>query len=71
MLKVHFTIDFSAYYGDSYRWLRHMTLHYVEVPFVRNHPKEWRYLPNWHARRDKNCMSAEKAPADWIDPYAR
>lgn len=63
--KINFTMDFSAYFGDDKRWLQHMTLHYVEVPFVRQHDGEWHYLPNWHARRDKNYMNAEKAPESW------
>lgn len=63
--KINFTMDFSAYVDDKKRWLQHMTLHYVEVPFVRQHTGEWQYLPNWHAKRDKNYMNAEKAPESW------
>ena len=68
MYKIHLVLDFSEYIDDQKRWLQHMTLHYVEVPFVRNHPNEWSYLPNWHARRDKNYMNADKAPESWKQP---
>ena len=68
MYKIHLTLDFSAYVDDPKRWMQHMTLHYVEVPFARQHDDEWSYLPNWHARRDRNYMSAEKAPGSWKQP---
>lgn len=71
MYKILFTYDWSDAYGNQRDWLWRITLHKLEIPFLRNHDLEWAYLPNWHARRDKNCMSAEKAPADWIDPHAR
>ena len=63
--KIIFIMDFSEYVDDSKRWLKQMTLHYVEIPFVRQHDNEWKYLPNWHARRDRNYMNAKKAPEDW------
>lgn len=51
--------------GDGTPSIKYMALHFVEIPFVRQHPAEWQYLTNWHARRDKNYMNAEKAPESW------
>lgn len=57
--KITFALDSSEYFGDNYRWMRHMTLHYVDIPFVRQHDNEWQYLRNWSARRDKHYITNE------------
>jgi hypothetical protein len=57
--KINFTMDFSEYFGDDKRWIDHMTLHYVEIPFVRQWAGEWQYLRNWSARRDKHYITDE------------
>jgi hypothetical protein len=59
MYKITHTMDFSEYFGDNKRWISHMTLHYVEIPFVRQWAGEWQYLRNWSARRDKHYITNE------------
>ena len=65
MYRILFTQDYSRHANDPVWWMKDMTMFYVEIPFVRQHPNEWIYLQNWHAKRDKNYMNAEKAPDSW------